>query len=127
MGLKTYYQKEMFGLQNNSSEMLIEEITEKLDMYFNDKISSYTILEYTDTPYKMFRIRFSIYNYFNIMLNYDRGRFGCSIIQGEVGISLENSQKWYDKADMNIFLEELEQQIELRIPNKFLEYYGWKK
>ena len=41
-------------------------------------------------------------------------------------VSLENSQKWFDEADMNIFLKELEQQLKLRIPDKFLDFYGWK-
>lgn len=44
----------------------------------------------------------------------------------EPRINLDNSQKLYDKADMNIFLKELQQQLELRIPDKFLEYNGWK-
>lgn len=37
----------------------------------------------------------------------------------------DNSQKWDDEPDVNIFLKEL-QQLELRIPDKFLEYNGWK-
>jgi hypothetical protein len=67
-----------------------------------------------------------MYNYYNVILNYDRARFGCAIDNGNAGISLENSQKWYDKADMDIFLMELQQQIELRIPDKFLTSNGWK-
>ncbi|MFL0251967.1 hypothetical protein ACJDT4_16225 [Clostridium neuense] len=40
--------------------------------------------------------------------------------------ALKNSQKWYEKADFDIFCKELQQQLELRIPDKFLEAYGWK-
>lgn len=39
-------------------------------------------------------------------------------------ISLENSQKWWEEADISVFLEELQQEIELRIPEKFLEAKG---
>ena len=67
-----------------------------------------------------------MYKYFYVVLNYDRGSFGCGIPSGNLCVSLDNSQQWYDEADMNIFLKELEQQIELRIPDKFLEFYGWK-
>ncbi|TGA98521.1 hypothetical protein E4665_08360 [Sporolactobacillus shoreae] len=81
----------------------------------------------TDTPYTMFNLQLIMYKYFNVILNYDRGAFGCSIINGEAGISLENSQSWYDEADMNVFCKELQQQIGLMIPDKFLEHYGWKQ
>lgn len=81
----------------------------------------------TDEPYTMFYISFKAYDYFIIVLNYDRGSFGCSIEAGSTsGIGLTNSQNWYHKADMNIFLKELQQQIELRIPDNFLEFNGWK-
>ncbi|CBW86066.1 Hypothetical CDS [Listeria ivanovii subsp. ivanovii PAM 55] len=74
----------------------------------------------------MFNMQFKMYDYFFIALNYDRGSFGCAIINGDLVISLPNSQKWYDNADMNIFCKELQMQLELRIPDKFLEYNGWK-
>jgi len=41
-------------------------------------------------------------------------------------IGLENSQKWHEKADFAVFCKELREQLELRIPNKFLEANGWK-
>ncbi|MEC5425164.1 hypothetical protein QGM71_16885 [Virgibacillus sp. C22-A2] len=113
-------------MQNRGYEVIKDEIKNELKGYFKDKIGSFSIYEQTDTPYTMFSMQFTMYNYFNIVLNYDRGAFGCAIINGEVGISLKSSQKWYDKADMTIFLKELEQQIELRIPDKFLEFHGWK-
>lgn len=45
---------------------------------------------------------------------------------GNKKIPLKNSRKWYDKADMNTFFKELQEQLELRIPDKFLKYNGWK-
>ena len=117
----------MDGLQNKESESIQDELMKGLKKYFNNKItSSYTVLHMTDTPYVMFSFSFIMYDCFNVVLNYDRGRFGCHLVIGEKKIPIKNSQKWYDTADMNIFYEELEQQLELRIPDKFLEYYGWK-
>src|SRR5699024_7415655 len=95
--------------------------------FFTDKITSgIRVVEQTDYSYTMLNFRCVMYDYFTIALNYVRGRFGCYISNGDTSISLENSQKWYDKADMNVFFKELQQQLELRIPNKFLEYNGWK-
>lgn len=116
----------MVGLQNKNSEIISDELINILSNYFEKKIDDFMVSEITDVPHTMFRIEFSMYKYFYVVLNFDRGRFGCSIMNGNRYLPLENSQKWYDEADMNIFLKEFEQQIRLRIPDKFLEFYGWK-
>ena len=100
--------------------------TKALREYFGDRVDNFSIYNLTDTPQEMFSIDFQAYKYFIVTLGYDRGRLGCAINYGKSNVSLENSQKWFDEADMNIFLKELEQQLELRIPDKFLDFYGWK-
>ncbi|MDG5471460.1 hypothetical protein P6709_06850 [Jeotgalibacillus sp. ET6] len=113
-------------MHNEGYENIKKELKNALKGHFHDRISSFSVFEQTDTPYTMFSMQFIMYNYFNVILNYDRGFFGCSIISGDVGIGLPNSQERYDKADLDIFCEELKEQIELRIPDKFLEHHGWK-
>ncbi len=118
--------KEEFGMQNNNAEETAKDFLKRLRNHFGNRVEGFAIYSITDQPYKMFSIKFTAYFYFKIIFNYDRGRFGCSISYGEDGIALTSSQEWYDKADMNIFFRELEQQIELRIPDKFLKFHGWK-
>ena len=101
-------------------------IISELDKRFQDRVDDFTVTESTDTPYTMVSIEFKMYNYFYVIFNYDRGSFGCAIINGEHGIDLESSEKWFDKADFDNFFSDLKEQIELRIPDKYLEYYGWK-
>ncbi|MEI3614488.1 hypothetical protein [Pseudogracilibacillus sp. SO30301A] len=113
-------------MQLNKADNIAMSISKELRNYFNNRVDNISIYNTTDIPYTMFSMSFKAYDYFIIILNYDRGRFGCAIDGGSAGISLKNSQQWYDKADMDVFLQELEQQIELRIPDKFLEYHGWK-
>ncbi|WIW70885.1 hypothetical protein [Anaerosinus gibii] len=113
-------------MQDKKSIMIADSIMNILKNYFREKIDGFVISDATDIPYNMFSIEFRLYNYFPIILNYDRGSFGCAISYGEQGIALENSQRWYDEADMNVFVKELDEQIKLRIPDKFLDYYGWK-
>lgn len=72
-----------------------------------------------------FSIEFEAYNYFALILNYDRGSFGCAIIAGERGIGIDNSQKWYDKDKLSLFLHDLKEDLESRIPDKFLQRNGW--
>ena len=117
----------MFGLPKNDVETLLDEIIDTLKEYFGDKItSSFTINEMTDTPYLMFNFSFIMYDFFNVVFNYDRGYFGCYIVVGDKKIPIRSSQEWFEQADMKVFCKELEEQLELRIPDKFLEYHGWK-
>jgi hypothetical protein len=116
----------MCGLQDEKSMMMADEIIAMLKSYFGEKIDGFVVSDATDIPYTMFSIEFRLYNYFPMIFNYDRGRFGCAISYGVNGVGLKNSQQWYDEADMDIFLKELEEQIELRIPDKFLKFYGWQ-
>ena len=94
---------------------------------FGNKIDDVQIFNIAEIPYKTFSVKFSAYNYFIVLFNYDRGIIGCSIEYGkESFIGLENSQEWYEKADFDVFCKELQEQLELRIPDKFLEANGWK-
>lgn len=114
-------------MQYIDNEIIIEDFRKHLRGYFGDRISSISIYGQRNEPFIQFHMEFTLYNFYNIILNYERGRFGCAIIFSEKnGISLPNSQKWYDKADLYIFAKELDMQIRLRIPDKYLEQFGEK-
>ena len=91
-----------------------------------DKVDKFCIFNVNDdVNHREFSINFEAYNYFAIRLNYDQGRFGCNIISGERMIALNNSQKWWDKANFDIFFVELQKELEFRIPDKYLRAHGW--
>ena len=93
-----------------------------------DKVDDFCIFNINDNAnYREFSIEFEAYNYFILRLNYDRGRFGCSIVFGDRMVKLRNSQEWWDEADFDIFFAELQNELELRIPDKFLKSHGWIK
>lgn len=112
---------------NNTDKMAME-VTNYLEKNLGNKIQDCSIFNVIDDRnYRAFSIRFKAYDYFIVLFNYDKGVIGCSIQYGENSfIGLENSQKWYEKADFDVFSKELQEQLELRIPNKFLEANGWK-
>ena len=91
-----------------------------------DKVDNFCIFNVNDdVNHREFSIDFEAYNYFAIRLNYDQGGFGCNIISGERMIALNNSQGWWDEADFDVFLIELQKELELRIPAKYLQAHGW--
>ena len=91
-----------------------------------DKVANFCIFNVNDdVNHRAFSIDFEAYNYFAIRLNYDQGGFGCNIISGERMIALNNSQEWWDEANFDIFFVELQKELELRIPDKYLQAHGW--
>ena len=113
-------------MQLNETDKMAMKFNRKAREKFGNRVTDFGIENVIDDPnHRAFSITFKAYNYFVIRLNYSKGRFGCCIDFGEYGISLDNSQKWWDPADFDVFLEELKQEIELRIPDKFLKAKGW--
>lgn len=106
-------------MANRMIDQLIEKFDSKMDDFVITNVDE-------DVNHKAFNIDFTAYNYFICLISYERGRFGCSIRNGEYYISLNNSQKWYDEANFDIFFKELKEELELRIPDKYLEAKGWK-
>ena len=114
-------------MQNKTAAEMSDIVIDLLIKKFKNKMEDFEVFNISEMPYKSFSIRFKAYDYFIVLFNYDKGVIGCSIQYGENSfISLENSQKWYEKADFDVFCKELQEQIELRIPDKFLEANGWK-
>ena len=112
---------------NKTADEMSDIIARMLRNKFGNKIDDVQIFNIVEIPYKTFSVKFSAYNYFVVLFNYDRGIIGCNIQYGEKSfIVLENSQKWYEKADFDVFYKELQEQLELRIPDKYLEANGWK-
>lgn len=114
-------------MQRRSVDDMAEFIMGRLIEYFGNRIGGFVLEEKADSDsYQGFTIEFNAYNYFPIVFRYDRGHIGFSICYGERNIGLNNSQKWLEKADFNQMLQELKEELELRIPDKYLESRGWK-
>lgn len=115
-------------MQLNDTDKMAMIVTDYLEEKLGDRIGTCAIFNVVDDKNnRAFSINFKAYNYFIVLFNYDKGRIGCSIQYGENNfIPLDNSQKWYEETDFEIFCKEFQQQIELRIPDKFLDYNGWK-
>ncbi len=103
---------------------IVEILTNGLKSTFGCKIDNISICECTDVPHTMIAIEFEAYKYFNVRLNFDRGRFGCSIINGKYGVRLESSEKRFEEADLDKFFSDIKTELEVRIPDKYLARYN---
>lgn len=113
-------------MELNKTGDMAKKVVEELKKHMKTKIENIRIEDVVeDRNHRLFSIRFQAYNYFLIFIHYDRGRIGYNIQYGEnTFVGLKNSQKWYEKVDFDIFCKELQEDLELRIPNKFLEAYS---
>ena len=112
--------------QLNDTDQMAIRFSTIVEEKMGDKVDNFCIFNVNDdVNHRAFSIDFEAYNYFAIRLNYDQGRFGCNIISGERMIALNNSQGWWDEADFDVFLIELQKELELRIPAKYLQAHGW--
>ena len=114
-----------FGMQKSKANETAKDVIRTAKEILGEKIDNITLFNVTDEPYKMFSIKCTIYNYFVLVFNYDRGHFGCSIVYGNDAIALSNSMEWDDDCEFTIFWKEIDEQIKLRIPDKYLQAHGW--
>ena len=114
------------GMELNDTQKMAIQFNKMARKKLGKKVDGFCILDiYDNEDNRSFSVEFIAYDYFSVRLNYDRGRFSCSIMYGKNSIELTNSQKWWDEANFDLFFEELQVELELRIPDKFLKNRGW--
>lgn len=118
---------EGIGMEFNETQTMAINFTKMAKEKMGDKVKDFCISDvYDDVNNRAFSVEFTAYDYFPIRLNYERGRFGCCILYGERTVALSNSQQWWEEADFAVFFKELERELKLRIPDKFLKAHCWR-
>lgn len=113
-------------MEKNSAKESARRFIETSKKYFENRVQGFSLYDVTDEPYRMFSLKFCVYKYYIVILNYDRGHFGCSISLGTDAISLDSDKEWDDNGELHEFWADIDEQLRLRIPDKFLEANGWK-
>lgn len=113
-------------MQSRSVEDMADYTIDKMCDYFQEKVKDFVISDLIDDMnYRSFIIEFNAYNYFPMRFCYDKGRISCGICFGTRVIRLNNRQKWWEEIDLEVYFKELQSDIELRIPDKYLKAHGW--
>ena len=69
-------------------------------------------------------LEFIAYNYFWIIINYEKGRITPIIVLGK-NIILKDLRVWKEETNLKQWVSDLDSEIKLRIPDKFLEVNEW--
>ena len=115
-------------MQQNDFNEIRMDIGRKIKNIFGNKIRSiefYDVVE--EAGHWSFKISFFAYDYFFVVFNYELDIIGFSI---EVGngrlLSVTNTHNCYSNIDMDTYIQGIIEELELRIPDKYLESRGWK-
>ena len=118
---------EDIGMQANNMLKLARETRKKVRQSFGSRVETITVYDVVDVPnHHMFKLNFAAYDYFWIQFNYENGLCGFSLIfNDQFGTSLGKRLAYSEITDWDSYLKDVMEEIELRIPDKFLKAKGW--
>jgi len=109
-------------------DILADEFCDILDRVFAKRIGTFCIYDIVDEPsHQTFKIDFKAYDYFTIEFDYENDLCEFFIaLTKEAKISLTKEPAVYSQiSDWDKYLKGVMDEIELRIPDKFLKAKGW--
>ena len=109
----------------NDIDQLSRSFVEGIVNFFGAKCNDICVKEKRNTPMGYFFIDFTLYDYFVVICEYKQGLVSFYIPFGSSAIRIKNVQARVESFDMKKLLTELELEITLRIPDKYLQRKGW--
>ena len=109
-------------------DILADEFFDIVKRVFKDKIDVIVFDNIVDEPnHQTFKLDFKAYDYFTIEFDYENGMCEFFIVlTKEAKISLTKEPAVYSKiTDWGSYLRRVVDEIEIRIPDKFLKAKGW--
>ena len=115
-------------MELNETEKFAVETSRMIRTYFGHKMDSsgiYDVVE--ESNHRAFKIDFKAYDYFAIEFDYENDLCEFFIVlTKEVKLSLTKEPAVYSQiSDWDSYLRGVMDEIELRIPDKFLKAKGW--
>ena len=112
----------------NQMDILADEFFDIVKRVFKDKIDVIVFDNIVDEPnHQTFKLDFMVYDYFTIEFDYENGMCEFFIVlTKEAKISLTKEPAVYSQiTDWGSYLRRVVDEIEIRIPDKFLKAKGW--
>lgn len=115
-------------MELNKMDILAMELCDRIESTFENKVDTISIYDVVEQPnHHMFKLNFAAYDYFWVQCNYENDYFGFSIVlNDQFAVSLTDKKYTYSEIDdWDAYLRQIKENIELRIPDKFLKAKGW--
>ena len=120
--------KEDWSMQINDMLELARETRKKIRKIFGERIDTIAGYDYVDeTNHQTFKLDFEAYDFFAIEFDYENDLCEFFIVLSkEVKLSLTKEPAVYSQiTDWVSYLKGIKDELELRIPDKFLKAKGW--
>ena len=107
---------------------LARETRKKIRKIFGERIDTIAGYDYVDEPnHQTFKLDFEAYDFFAIEFDYENDLCEFFIVLSkEVKLSLTKEPAVYSQiTDWDSYLKGIKDELELRIPDKFLKAKGW--
>ena len=115
-------------METNKMLELAREIRKKIRGVFGERVDTITGYDYVDEiSHQTFKLDFEAYDYFTIEFDYENDLCEFFIVLSkEVKLSLTKEPAVYSQiTDWDSYLKGIKDELELRIPDKFLKAKGW--
>ena len=115
-------------METNKMLELARETRKKIRGVFGESVDTIAGCDFVDEPnHQTFKLDFMVYDYFTIEFDYENGMCEFFIVlTKEAKISLTKEPAVYSKiTDWGSYLRRVVDEIEIRIPDKFLKAKGW--
>lgn len=114
-------------MEKNKFNDIRIDVGKRIKKIFGNKIRS---IEFYDVVEEegcwSFKIGFFAYDYFYVVFTYELDIIGFCI---EVGngrlVSVINTRNCYSNTDMDAYIHGVVKELELRVPDKYLQTHGW--
>ena len=115
-------------METNKMLELAKETRKKIRGVFGERVDTIAGYDYVEEPnHQTFKLDFEAYDYFAIEFDYENDMYEFFIVLSkEVKLSLTKEPAVYSKIiDWESYLKGIKDELELRIPDKFLKAKGW--
>ncbi len=109
-----------FCMQSNDLE---DVLINRLDQHFKAAVKDFVVQEATDVPFLQLTIEMTLYNYFVLRVTVEKNTMFFSIVQS--GFQLQLLKFSVSENNLKLAPQLLEEEVRLRIPDKYLQAKGW--
>ncbi|MCH5267601.1 MAG: hypothetical protein J1E62_04570 [Lachnospiraceae bacterium] len=101
-------------------------INNKIRDYFGNRVDDFGVEEISEDLNNItFTISFRAYESYSIFLLNNLGNYSCYFMIGGVKFNFKSAHKYLESGDYETLFSEIKHELELRLPDKFLEARGW--
>ena len=111
---------------NKNAEAMADEVVDSLQKIMGKATKAFRTRDLRDDGGKTFTVEFLAYDYYWMGINCEAGIVIPYIIMGDHIIKLKELEGWWEKMTLDSWVGDLDNEIRLRIPDKYLMEKGWK-